>query len=253
MATQKASRDVVDLVSRPITQGIDVDGDGSSNFRIDGTGIGLSSPADAAFTEITMSGRIDMAGQRINNLPTPLAGTDAVNRDYVTSQDSLVLVAANAYTDSQVGGVPSPTDPTPAGAIMAYGGTVAPTGWLMCDGSSYNTTTYAALFAVIGGTFGSNTPDLRGRVIAAPDNGAGLLTNFSAVLGAVAGSQEQNPHTHTYSGTTGTPSAQDAEGAGPYNGPADNHTHSFSGTTSDDSGSRGKIQPTMILNYIIKT
>ncbi len=258
MSVQKASRDVVDLVTRPITQGIDVDGDGSTNFRIDGTGIGLSSPADAAFTLITMSGHIDMGGQRINNVSTPMAGTDAVNRDYVNTEDASTLVAANAYTDSQVGGIPPSADPTPAGAVMAYAGSVFPTGWLKCDGTSYSTATYPDLFAAIGYTYGGgggsfNVPDMRGRTVAAPDDGAGLLTVFSAVLGAVAGSEEQGPHTHTYSGSTGAPSAQDSEGSGPFNGPADAHTHSFSGTTSDDSGNRGKIQPTMILNWMIKT
>lgn len=252
MANQKASRDVVDLVTRPITQGIDVDGDGSASFRIDGTGIGLSAAAAAAFTEITMSGRIDMAGQRINNVPTPMAGTDAVNRDYVNTEDASTLSSANAYTDSQVGGLP-PSDPTPPGAIMAYGGMSAPTGWLMCDGNSYNTVTYAALFAVIGGTFGGNTPDLRGRAIAAPDNGAGLLTTFSAVLGATAGSEEQDPHTHAFSGTTSLGSADQPASSGAFTGSSETHIHSFSGTTGDDSGNRGKIQPTMILNYIIKT
>lgn len=83
MANQRASRDVVDLVTRPITQGIDVNGDGSPSFRIDGTGIGLNVPDAAAFTTITMTGAIDMSGQRITNVPFPVAGTDAINRDYV--------------------------------------------------------------------------------------------------------------------------------------------------------------------------
>ncbi len=40
--------------------------------------------------------------------------------------------------------------------------TVAPAGYLLCDGSSYNTTTYAALFAVLGT---STLPDFRGKFI----------------------------------------------------------------------------------------
>jgi microcystin-dependent protein len=60
---------------------------------------------------------------------------------------------------------------TPTGSITQYGGSAAPTGWLLCDGSAISRTTYAALFSVIGTTFGTgdgsttfNVPDLKGRV-----------------------------------------------------------------------------------------
>ena len=47
------------------------------------------------------------------------------------------------------------SDPVmPAGVILLYGGTSAPTGWLLCDGSAVSRTSYAALFAVIGTSFG---------------------------------------------------------------------------------------------------
>jgi len=58
----------------------------------------------------------------------------------------------------------------PAGAIVPFGGAAAPAGWLLCDGAAVSRTTYAALFAAVGTTFGvgdgSTTftlPDLRGR------------------------------------------------------------------------------------------
>ena len=55
----------------------------------------------------------------------------------------------------------------PVGGILPYGGATAPTGYLLCDGTSYDTTTYATLYAVIGYTFGGaaanfNVPDMRG-------------------------------------------------------------------------------------------
>ena len=56
-----------------------------------------------------------------------------------------------------------------AGVIQMYAGTTPPDGWLLCDGSAVSRTTYAALFAVIGTTYGAgdgsttfNLPDLRG-------------------------------------------------------------------------------------------
>ena len=55
------------------------------------------------------------------------------------------------------------------GMIMPFGGTTAPTGWYMCDGSSLSRSTYSALFNAIGTTYGFvtsstfNVPDTRGR------------------------------------------------------------------------------------------
>lgn len=58
----------------------------------------------------------------------------------------------------------------PAGTIVAFGGSAAPLYWLVCDGAAVSRTTYAALFAVIGTTYGTgngsttfNLPDLRSR------------------------------------------------------------------------------------------
>lgn len=41
------------------------------------------------------------------------------------------------------------------GTVKAFGGSTAPDGWLFCDGSQISRTTYAALFAVIGTTYGA--------------------------------------------------------------------------------------------------
>ena len=64
------------------------------------------------------------------------------------------------------------------GTISAYGGTSAPTGWLLCDGTSVSQTTYADLYAVIGCNFGCsggnfNLPDLRGRFLRGRDGSTG--------------------------------------------------------------------------------
>ena len=56
----------------------------------------------------------------------------------------------------------------PIGAILAFGGSAAPAGWLLCQGQAISRTTYAALFAVIGTAYGAgdgsttfNIPDGR--------------------------------------------------------------------------------------------
>jgi hypothetical protein len=62
---------------------------------------------------------------------------------------------------------PQATALCPPGSIMAYMGTNAPNGWLMCDGTAYPTNQYPALFAVLGSSCGAsgttfNVPDCRG-------------------------------------------------------------------------------------------
>lgn len=70
----------------------------------------------------------------------------------------------------------------PVGTISAYGGSSAPSGYLLCNGSEVSKTTYASLYAVIGDKFGTasvNTkfrlPDLR----EATTKGVGLTSKSS--------------------------------------------------------------------------
>ena len=71
----------------------------------------------------------------------------------------------------------------PTGAIIAFGGSAAPAGWLLCDGTAASRTGQAALFAVIGTTYGAgngtttfNVPDLRSRFPIGAGTGSGLTT-----------------------------------------------------------------------------
>ena len=64
----------------------------------------------------------------------------------------------------------------PAGSIIIFGGSSAPTGFLFCDGSAISRSTYSALFGIISTTYGVgdgsstfNLPDIRGRVVAGKD------------------------------------------------------------------------------------
>lgn len=60
----------------------------------------------------------------------------------------------------------------PTGAIIAFGGTTAPAGWIICSGGEVSRSgIYAALYAVIGDTYGNgdgtntfNLPDLKHKV-----------------------------------------------------------------------------------------
>lgn len=58
----------------------------------------------------------------------------------------------------------------PTGSVLPYAGNSAPSGFLLCDGTSYSTVSYSALFGVIGYAYGStgggfNVPDLRGMFL----------------------------------------------------------------------------------------
>ncbi|MGE0635881.1 MAG: phage tail protein [Bacteroidia bacterium] len=68
------------------------------------------------------------------------------------------------------------TGEAPTGTIVAYGGTTIPTGWLLCDGTSYTTSGQGTLFTAIAYNFGGsgtnfNIPDLRGRFLRGMANG----------------------------------------------------------------------------------
>jgi len=70
---------------------------------------------------------------------------------------------------------------SPAGAVMFFAMTSAPTGWLEANGDAVSRTTYAALFSAIGTVYGAgdgsttfNLPDLRGEFIRGADGGRGV-------------------------------------------------------------------------------
>lgn len=212
--------------------------------------------------------------------------------------------------------VPNSVGIIPTGVIQAFAGAEAatPIGWLICGGQEISRTDFAALFAVIGTTYGAgngtstfNVPDLRGRVAAGRDNMAGTAINriTSAVsgltgttLGAAGGDQRIQQHTHSisWSGTTANETQDhthnfNPRSAGGWNSGATqliinggsqywglrstnnngdggtvgstygrsashNHTYSGSGTSGPHSQVQGglsqNLQPTLILNYIIK-
>jgi microcystin-dependent protein len=88
------------------------------------------------------------------------------------------------------------------GEVFDYAGSSAPALSLLCDGSLKSRTTYAALFSVIGTTYGAGdgsttfaVPDARGRVIAGVDGGANRLTNqTNGVAGTLAAAGGEERH-----------------------------------------------------------
>jgi microcystin-dependent protein len=152
------------------------------------------------------------------------------------------------------------------GIVVPYAGTSAPTGWLLCYGQTVSQATYPALYAILGTTYGSDgggnftLPDLRGRVVAGQDDmggsSANRLTDQSGgvdgdTLGDTGGAEthalsiaELAAHTHSGGMATGT---NTTDGAGATGGASANTGSTGSGTAHNN------VQPTIILNYLIKT
>ena len=122
--------------------------------------------------------------------------------------NKLNTVDSNATNATTVGGL-SATVLAPIGSITMFGGaTVPPSGWLTCDGSAVNRTTYSALFAVISTTWGAgdgsttfNLPDMRGAAPAGVGISTGYTQNETLVLGTKYNDQFQG-HVHDWSGNT---------------------------------------------------
>mgnify|MGYP006921424268 CR=1 FL=1 len=161
----------------------------------------------------------------------------------------------------------------PAGAISDYAGTTAPTGWLLCDGSAVNRTTYAELFSVIGTSFGAgngsttfNVPDFRGRVGVGLDNlggtDAGRL-DVTNTLGGNGGTQNHlltanesgvQPHQHSFTQKLGGSISTVAATAGGY---VVGNANTEGGTTASNDAknainAHNNMQPYLLVGKIIK-
>ena len=159
----------------------------------------------------------------------------------------------------------------PTGVVLPFAGSSAPTSWLLCFGQAVSRTTYAALFAVLSTTYGAGDgsttfalPDLRGRVAAGEDDMGGtaasrLTTAGSGVngltLGATGGAQthtlteSQMPtHSHQYVGGSNAAGSGTAGAAG-----QSANAYYMSTLATGGSQAHNNTQPTIVLNYIIKT
>lgn len=146
------------------------------------------------------------------------------------------------------------------GTVIAYAGSGTPTGWLFCDGSAYDTTIYARLFAVIGYIYGGSTggdfniPDYRGEFLRGLDDGKGTDPDSGArtdrgdgITGDAVGTQQAGAfETHTHGVTfTGSSASLNISGAGSVT-PA--------GSQETDSTGGNETRPTNIyVRYLINS
>jgi len=163
----------------------------------------------------------------------------------------------------------------PVGTILSFVGNDPPNGWLLCDGSFLDAIQhpeYTNLARLLGNTFGGNyiLPDLRGRTIIGSGHGNHLSNRQ---LGTNVGSEthrltiNEMPD-HNHGGQTGTENVQiwynihggtffSPQSNGWFlsswnnnNGGKPTHIHSI--PSQGNNQEHNNIQPSLVLNYIIK-
>jgi len=156
----------------------------------------------------------------------------------------------------------------PTGSLIMWTTGTAPTGWLLCAGAAVSRSTYAALFAVIGTTFGVgdgsttfNVPNYTNRL------------PYGTTVGATGGTADAVvvSHTHTitdpgHKHTTSVDNHMLFDGNGSqtiaYGGPGtypsqtftmDTNTTGITNQTTGVSGTNANLPPYLGINFIIKT
>jgi microcystin-dependent protein len=126
----------------------------------------------------------------------------------------------------------------PTGSVTAFAGSTVPLGYLVSDGSAVNRTTYAALFAAIGTTYGSgdgsttfNLPDLRGHFTA-----SGLVTSGANIGDIITTASSTCP-----SGTVQANGASYATATYPLLFSTIGYTHGGSGSNFNVPDYRGRF------------
>ena len=211
---------------------------------------------------------------------TQNGGVPSYNAAYDYIPGRVVLYNGNLYKCIQANGASStvvaPTDSTywaqiptyadlsdlmPTGAVLPFGGSTVPNGWLLANGAAVSRSGKARLFSVYGTTFGAgdgsttfNLPDLRDRYIIGVNTNA-LGTQIAEQLPNITGNLRDNA-VGVSSSAQGAFSRSDPVSAGGYN--QDQVQFSILSFNANSSNSvytdNGKVYPASIaLNFIIKT
>jgi len=218
--------------------------DGANFVRVDPLGI-TQDAGDDRYLRITTASATYL----------PLAGgtlTGTLTLDAAPTAD--LQAATKKYVDDEVASIPAATDLTPAGTIIYTARATAPDGYLAANGDPVSRSTYATLYAALGGAsspFGQgngsttfNLPDLRGEFIRGLDSGRGVDTDrtrgssqndATALPNNAFTTSNPGNHSHGYNGGSlkslqGDNAGNDdyAGGGGTTSG-AGSHTHTIGG------------------------
>ncbi len=182
--------------------------------------------------------------------PTTVGGTLTITGTTTTSG---MLTASGGVTAAS-----SAIDVLPAGVVAYTAAASAPAGWFLCDGAAISRTTYSVLFAAIGTTFGAgdgsttfNLPtQARRTIVGAGGSGTATLAN---TVGSTGGSEthtlvigEIPAHTHTENSYDLTAAFYAGANA------ARTNVNVQASGSAGGGGSHNNMQPSLVLNMIIK-
>ena len=173
----------------------------------------------------------------------------------------------------------------PTATIVPWSSASVPSGFLECNGQTVSRSTYAALFAIVGTTYGAGDgsstfglPDLQNNVPVGKSNNKALAStggaNTVAATGNVGGStanatlseSQLASHDHNTNIRNSSPNpfangaritfaayATNTEISTANAGSGNGHSHNMSATFSGSAVNAAIVQPYLTLIYIIKT
>ncbi|MBC5786915.1 phage tail protein [Clostridium facile] len=223
------------------------------------------------------------AAKRANDAAASVEGTDigkvmeefkkyvpntrTINSKPLSSDISLTYTDVNAVpTTRTVNGKPLSQNLTAAdigacqpGSILVWSTSTAPTGWLLCNGSSVSRTTYSALYNKITTKYGSGNgsttftlPNLKGRVPvgvgSSPFTSLGNNGGSTSVTLTVSQIPQHNHGQVVTAGENGTSTRIDYAGDGAGN----IYTQGAKSENTGGGSSHTNLQPYLTVNYIIK-
>ena len=227
------------------------------------------------------AGPISIGNLTLNSFTTTINANSGIGADYnitLAAAPPGVLSLLTMDTSGNVG-YTTASSIVPPGIIQMTATTAAPTGYLLCDGTAYSRTTYAALFAAISTAYGVgdgsttfNVPDFRGIFPRGVDNGAGNDPDTSSRTATNGGNSGDNvgslqgyenaSHVH-YETFDGDNSAFFENNGGTYSNASgscliaiDPQVPTTTQVTSTDTGPSGgnETRPiNLYVNFIIKT
>ena len=218
--------------------------------------------ADDSVSFSKLTGEILLTQVADEGIPTGKIADEAITTDKIA--DGAITV------DKVAAGIITPSAAV-SGMIVAFAGSNAPAGWLLCDGRRYARSLHSDLYDVLGTTWGGiqgsmfNVPDLRGRVLAGAGNNSGRLDR--SAHGDYTGSKSHRltaaqsglpAHTHTIPRrASGQSENGTIETAGAHRFQTDANPNFELRTRSNAAQSASQshpiVQPTALMNYIIKT
>jgi microcystin-dependent protein len=142
------------------------------------------------------------------------------------------------------------------GEIRMFGFNFAPRGWMLCNGQTLAISQYAALFSLLGTTYGGNgtstfqLPNLQSRVPVHQGTGAGLSPY---VMGEATGTENVTlltanmpMHSHVVNAVTGSAGASDPKAALPGADTIVGKTGAISQTSYSAAAANATMNQTMI-------